>query len=97
MAAAELPDKINPEIIRKRRQTLAGVSHQLRQAAFRRQVGQTLEVISECKAESNGYYWAVSDNYIRVRLPAQADTGKEVVRVKVTKAFDDHVEGELLD
>jgi threonylcarbamoyladenosine tRNA methylthiotransferase MtaB len=96
VAASQFPAKINPEIIRKRRQTLAGVSDQLRQAAFRRQVGQTLEVISECKAESNGFYWAVADNYIRVRLPAQTDTGREVVRVKVTKAFDDHVEGDLL-
>jgi threonylcarbamoyladenosine tRNA methylthiotransferase MtaB len=96
VAAGEFPDKVNPEIIRKRRLTLAGVSDKLRQAAFRRQVGQTLEVISEYEAELNGFYWAVSDNYIRVLLPAQSNPGKKVVRVKVTKAFDDHVEGDLL-
>ncbi len=92
--ASKLTDKVKPEIIRERNAILTRISNDLRAKAYRRQVGQTLSAIAEHKKLENGHFWGVSDNYLKVKLPGHLEGGKEIVRVRITAAFDSHVEGE---
>ncbi|PIY32574.1 MAG: tRNA (N(6)-L-threonylcarbamoyladenosine(37)-C(2))-methylthiotransferase MtaB, partial [Bacteroidetes bacterium CG_4_10_14_3_um_filter_42_6] len=63
---------------------------------LKKQIGETLEVISEQKSDSEGSHFAVSDNYLKVKLPASMVTGKAVVKVKIEKAFNDYLTGEII-
>jgi threonylcarbamoyladenosine tRNA methylthiotransferase MtaB len=92
-SAAELPGKVNPEVIRNRNKTLTDVSYRIHQANLHRQVGQTLGVIAEHKSEGDGSHFAVSDNYLKVKLPAADYRGREIVPVRVTGVCEDHLTG----
>ena len=94
--SSELPDKVKPHTIKERNAVLSGISDDLRMKANRRQVGETLDVIAEYRKIDGRFHWGVSDNYIRVRLPDAYEGGKEIVRVKVARAFQEHVEGDLV-
>lgn len=93
--AAELPDKVNPEIIRRRSLILGEISTLSLTKAKERQVGHILEVISEHKAGSDRSHFAVSDNYLRVKLPAGVSPGREAIRVKVRSLREDFLECDL--
>lgn len=95
--ASSMSDKIAPELTKERNAILSSISDDLRARACRRQVGEMLEVIAEHKRNPDESFWSVADNYIKVKLPAWVDGGKKLVRVKITQAADDYVEGELLD
>ncbi len=94
--AAEMESKIKPEEIKNRNKLLSGVSSKLMRNFLQKQVGETLEVISEHKPDRDGSHFAVSDNYLKVKLPASIKTGKAVVKVKIEKAFDDYLTGEMI-
>ncbi len=94
-AAAEMPNKIRPQIIKERNAELTRVSNRLRYESHRRQIGQTLEVISEYKSSADACF-GISDNYIRVKLPAEVAGGRNIVKVKITSAHHDHVAGNIL-
>ena len=94
-AAAEMPDKIRPQIIKERNVQLTRVSNRLYHESHCRQIGQTLDVISEHKT-TRGVCLGVSDNYIKVRLPAEVAGRRAVVRVRITDVCDDHVIGDIL-
>ena len=94
-AAAEMPDKIRPQIIKERNMQLTRVSNRLYHESHCRQIGQTLEVISEHKT-TRDVCLGVSDNYIKVRLPAEVAGRRAVVRVKITDVCDGHVAGDIL-
>ena len=94
-AAAEMPNKIRPQIIKERNAELTRVSNRLRHESHCRQIGQTLEVISEHKT-TRDVCLGVSDNYIKVRLPAEVAGRRAVVRVKITDVCDGHVAGDVL-
>ena len=93
--AAGLPDKVNPEVIRNRQKLLSEVSYELTRRNLERQVGQALEVIAEHKGEPDGSHFAVSDNYLKVKLPSAQYRGREIVPVLVTRAREDFLEGEV--
>ncbi len=94
--ATEMPDKVAPEVIKERAAILKRISNKMRAGAHDRQVGQTLEVISERKEGQDGDYEGVADNYVRVKLPGWLDGGQEIVRVKITQSQGEYVEGEVL-
>jgi len=94
--ASQFPDKINPEVIKERNAILTEVSAKLRRAAYQRQIGQTLEVIYEHNQTPDGGYTAISDNYIKVRIPGEHNFGKDVVETRIIDATDQWVEGELI-
>ncbi len=94
--AADMPDKVRPDVIKDRNALLTEVSDRLRSDSHSRQVGRVLEVISEHRKNEFGDYWGISGNYIRVKLPGHTDWGKEVVPVRITTAHDDYVDGEVL-
>lgn len=94
--AADMPAKVNPEVIKERNSILSEISARLTRHANERQVGRVLEVISEHKPNEHGGFWGVSGNYIKVNLPGHTNWGKEIVSVKVTAAHDDFVDGEVV-
>ena len=53
-------------------------------------------MIAEYRKIDDRFHWGVADNYIRVKLPDGHEGGKDIVRVKITRAFEDYVEGELV-
>jgi threonylcarbamoyladenosine tRNA methylthiotransferase MtaB len=94
--AAEMPDKVNPEVIKERNAVLTAVSAKLARQANERQIGRVLEVISEHKKNELGGYWAISENYIRAKLPGHTNWGKDIVSVRVTSAHEDFVDGDVV-
>ncbi len=95
--ATRMPDKVDPEEIRRRNKVLTAISHDMIQRSLQRQVGETLEVISEQKSDSDGAHMAVSDNYLKVKLPGDYESGRRIVPVRIERVVDDHLEGEVLE
>lgn len=93
--ASGYADKVPTDITKERNAILTRVSTRLRRDALRRQVGTTLGVISELRQVQNRFHYGVSDNYMRVRLPDHCNSGKQIVKVRITAAHDDHLLGEL--
>jgi threonylcarbamoyladenosine tRNA methylthiotransferase MtaB len=94
--AAGLPDKVSSDVIKERHDVLIEISDRLRIRAHQRQVGMELEVISEHVRNEQGGFWGVSGNYIKVALPGHRIWGKDIVRVRVDSAEDDHVVAHII-
>ncbi len=94
--ASKMPDKVDPTAIKERNAILTRISNELKTRCHARQIGGTLEVISQHKPNSDGSYWGVSDNYLKVKLPASITPGRGIIKVKITAATDDFVTGDLV-
>jgi len=94
--AREMQDKVHSEIIKERSSVLTAVSKQNRRKVHLKQQGEKLGVIAENKKRGGNFFWAVADNYLRVKMPESFEGGKQIVEVKITAAFDDYLEGELI-
>jgi len=95
--ACELPDRIGPDVIKERNAVLSRISNELRSESHRRQVGRTLGVIAERKQKGKGFFWGISDNYVRVKLPSHYPGGRQIVKVRISSACDEYVEGDIVD
>ena len=95
-AASEAGDKVRPEVIKRRNTELSVVSQATRIRSHKRQVGRTLEVIAENKSRNGGFYWGIADNYIKVKLTDIGESTKDIVKVRITNAYDDHVAGDVI-
>ncbi len=94
--ASRMPDKVPAELIKERNRILTAISDERRSHALSRQVGETLDVIAEHKKQPDQPFWGISDNYLKVKLPSYVDSGKSIVRVRVTRAHQDYVEGDVV-
>ncbi|MBU0982378.1 MAG: tRNA (N(6)-L-threonylcarbamoyladenosine(37)-C(2))-methylthiotransferase MtaB [candidate division Zixibacteria bacterium] len=94
--ASEYDHKVSPDVIKERRDILRIISEEWRRRAYRRQIGQTLNVIAERKPTNGHRFLGVADNYVRVQLPESYAGGRGIVPVLVTSAHDDYVAGDLL-
>jgi len=94
--ANEMEDKVNHNIIKERNLILSRISNQLRWQSHQQQIGNTLEFIAEHNRTAGGFYWGISDNYLRVKLPDGIEGGKEVIKAKITAAHEDHMEGDVV-
>ena len=94
--ASQMPDKVDPTVIKERNAVLSRISNELKLRCHTRQIGRTLEVISQHKPNPDGSYWGVSDNYVKVKLPSNIVPGKEIVKVRISAATDDFVAGEVV-
>lgn len=94
--ASKLPDKVRPEIIKKRNAILTRISNKIREKSHYYQIGKTLEVISQHKRDGNGSFYGISGNYIRVKLPSTLEQSKDIIKVKVTSANLEYVSGEIV-
>lgn len=94
--ASKLPDKIRPDIIKKRNAILNRISNKIRNRANKNQIGRVLEVISQHKREEDSSFYGISDNFIKVKLPPSIEQSKEIIKVKVTDANADYVSGNII-
>lgn len=94
--ATAMEGKVDSLEIKNRSQILNEISDKLNRNTLSRQPGKTLEVISEQKSDRDGSHFAVSDNYLKVKLPVSFETGKAIVKVKIEKAVDDYLTGEIV-
>jgi len=94
--ASELPDKVNPQLIKERNAILSSVSSDLRTKAHQRQVGRILDVIPEKRQNGKEFYWGIADNYLRVKLPAHCQGGKQILRLEVKAACEKYIEGDIV-
>lgn len=95
--SSRMTGKIKPDLIKERNTILSLISNGLRYDLYRRQIGKTLEVISESKKRNEGHYWGISDSYVRAKLPGNRDSGKKIVRVRITSAGEKYVEGDTIE
>ena len=93
--AATMTPKIKPQVIKERSEALMWMSDRMLRDAYQRQVGQTLEAISEHKG-APGECYGISDNYIKVKLPDSAAGGRHIIEMKITESHDEFVAGEML-
>ncbi|MCD6249711.1 MAG: tRNA (N(6)-L-threonylcarbamoyladenosine(37)-C(2))-methylthiotransferase MtaB [candidate division Zixibacteria bacterium] len=94
--ASELGDKVKPDVIKERNAILSAISRKLKAEACRRQVGETLGVISEHVKPGRNELYGISDNYLRVKLPVDFNGGRHIHKVRITTAAPNHVSGEIL-
>jgi threonylcarbamoyladenosine tRNA methylthiotransferase MtaB len=92
--ATGMNGKIDPLIVKKRNAILSRISSKLRQDACDRQVGSTLGVISEHRSEIDGFFWSISDNYVKVKLPSELAGTKKIIDIKITESHDGYVSGQ---
>jgi threonylcarbamoyladenosine tRNA methylthiotransferase MtaB len=94
--ASAMTDKVPPELIKERNAILTEISGRLHAAALRRQTGETLEVIAEHRREADGSFFGVTDNYLKVKLPADTEGGKRLIRVRVTGSTEDYLLADVI-
>ncbi|TCT27028.1 threonylcarbamoyladenosine tRNA methylthiotransferase MtaB [Melghiribacillus thermohalophilus] len=97
--AARMKDQIDDEVKNERVHKLIELSNQLAKEYASRYEGEVLEVIPEepYKEEpDSGLYVGYTDNYLKVKFPANEDMAGKIVRVKITKAGYPYNEGQFV-
>jgi threonylcarbamoyladenosine tRNA methylthiotransferase MtaB len=94
-AASGMPDKIKPDVIKKRNSILRKISKKRYAQALGREVGRVGYVISEHRVKGKDHYWGISDNYLKVFLPEHLGGGKEILKMKITAATEAYLTGNL--
>ncbi len=96
-ASSEFPDKIDPAEIKDRNRRAREICDQRRHIHMKSQIGKEMGVISERTPNRGGGFNAVSDNYLKVRLPLASGGGKAIVMFRPAKLRGDHLEGEVVN
>jgi threonylcarbamoyladenosine tRNA methylthiotransferase MtaB len=94
--ALKLPDAIPAGTITARREELCALSRAKRLAFYHRRVGQTVSVLFEARNQS-GLFTGLTDNYIRVGVPAGSDLHNQLRPVRLTGAMDGLALGAAVD
>ncbi len=81
--AAEMPDRVPPEVARRRYRQLRELAERSRRAFAQSQCGRELPVIFET-VDSAGFARGWSDNYLPIRLPASEAVFDRIVPILVT-------------
>jgi len=90
--AAEMSDKVSPEVKSKRHERLAAVESELRAAYFRSLIGRQLTVLVEGPSESSPGIWVgTSCRYAPVELPGASVTPGALLEVEARGIRGDHV------
>ena len=79
----------------KRSKLMLEAADELRREFLSSQVGRVESVLVE-RLRDGGYYEGYTMNYTPVHILCDDDITGEIVDVKLTKAFDDYCEGELV-
>jgi len=92
-AASQMPDKINPAVIKARNATARRVCALRRANQMKRYIGKSLPVIPEGISDRNGIFWGVSDNYIKVSFPSDFKGGRHILNFKSHAACENYLIG----
>lgn len=94
--ASKLPDKVDPITIKERNAVLSRISADIRLKSNQEQVGQVLEVIGEHKETPDGHYFGYADNFVRVKFNPDETPDKNIIKVKISDANQEHVTGDII-
>ena len=86
-AALKLPGAVPDDTITARREELCALSRAKRLAFYHRHVGRTVSVLFETRNHAD-LFTGLTDNYIRVGVPAEADLHNQFRPVRLTGAMD---------
>ena len=64
---------------------------------FKRFVGRTMNVLFESGTKTEGWYTGKSDEFIIVEAKADETAVGQMKKVKITKAFNWALQGEIID
>ncbi|MDD4052548.1 MAG: tRNA (N(6)-L-threonylcarbamoyladenosine(37)-C(2))-methylthiotransferase MtaB, partial [candidate division Zixibacteria bacterium] len=93
--AAALPGKLPLSVIKDRNRRAREISRANRRRQMDRQIGGILDVISEGRLQKGNFYWGVSDNYLKVKMPDNTGGGRRIVRFHPLTRKEDHLEGDI--
>jgi len=93
--ATAIKEKVETKVIRNRNIELSAISRRIKHNSLRRQIGQVLEVIPQHKSKGNGSLWGITDNFLKAKLPADTNSNKSILSLKVTSASSEYLEGTI--
>jgi threonylcarbamoyladenosine tRNA methylthiotransferase MtaB len=94
--AASMGAQVPPEVRHRRNDALRILSEKKRQAFASRMVGRTLPVLAESDVQ-DGYRSALTENYVRVMIPAESCRENTIVRVSINGAREGRCVGTVVD
>lgn len=95
--AAEFEDKTSDEDKSRWMRELLEVQREITDSGFKRFVGRTLTVLFDSESKTDGYCLGKSDEFIIVEAIADKSVIGQRKQVKITKAFNWALQGEIVD
>ena len=92
--AAAIKEQIPGAIKEKRSKALLELSDKNEQEFLKSYLGKTVEVLVE-EQDKEGFYKGHTSNYIMVKTKCNKDISEEIVKVKINKALDIELVGEV--
>ncbi len=94
--AVTLPGRVEMHEWKQRSKTLRGLSDKKRAAFYQSNNGLIHNVLYET-AKADGYLYGLTENYVKVRVPANNDFENKILSVKITEADSyNFTEGEVI-
>ena len=93
--AYSMPNQIKNQDKDERSKKMICATDETRLAFHENQVGRICEVIFEQK-DKKGRFEGYTENYTLVKVSSDKDLHGKILKVKITKAFSQHCEGEIL-
>ncbi len=94
--ALKRPGRVPTKTVKARSAELCALSRAKRMAFYHRHMGWTVSVLFETRNQS-GLFTGLTDNYIRVGVPAEADLNNQLRPVRLTGAMDGLALGAVAD
>ncbi|SYZ74274.1 putative Threonylcarbamoyladenosine tRNA methylthiotransferase MtaB [Candidatus Zixiibacteriota bacterium] len=91
--ASRLKEKIHSSIIKKRNEVLHRVSRDIHRRALEREIGHWHGAISEHRAPNDKLSFGITDNFLKIQMPANSNCGKDIIKLQVTGVVDDYMVG----
>ncbi|MCP4568298.1 MAG: tRNA (N(6)-L-threonylcarbamoyladenosine(37)-C(2))-methylthiotransferase MtaB [FCB group bacterium] len=91
--ASDMGGKISPQIIKEHNRQAREIARRARLRYMNESVGTVVGVISEGRADRDGNFWGVSDNYLKVKLPAGTGGKRSIVEVRPTRLVKSETPG----
>lgn len=95
--AALIEDKTSDEDKSKWMRELLEVQREISSEYFKRFEGRILDVLFESETKNSGWYTGKSDEFIIVEAKADSDVIGQRKKVKITKAFNWALQGEIIN
>lgn len=95
--AALIEDKISDKEKSERMRELLELQREISSEHFKRFEGRTLDVLFESGTKNEGWYTGKSDEFIIVEAKADNSVIGQMKKVRITKAFNWALQGEIID
>jgi threonylcarbamoyladenosine tRNA methylthiotransferase MtaB len=93
--AASQPSAVPLEVRARRGDRLRELGRRMKETFYRKAIGMTVPVLFESK-NPDGWRFGLTDNYIRVAVPAASAEENSLVPVRITGVRDDHCTGAVV-